>query len=370
MPVNDGDGAAAAGAAGVAGGLDQEETVRRSRGVLPKFKGLETDDVRRFVARVDAHQVQHKLDEKQTVEAVSDCLDGRAWSWFDTIQRKELAGREVWKAAGGAPCLRAMILKRYAKKLTPAQVAQAMTETRMEPNESVDDFLDRCEVLQFRIEGDDYPRGGDNKAAYEIMHEGAVKTLFLSGLSQELKNTTLTTSKGTDLAHYAEAARVAETSMKQITKRINELKVKTVDDEGAEIELEMPSTEEIAWMYASFRGGRGRGRGRGRGGRGGGRGRGWQGGQQTGGAGGGRGSQDSGQGDGPSGPQCFNCWERGHIAKKCPNPSRPCPWTPRNSGSSSSKPAVNSISAEGQWPPTQPPPAAGTQQDFHMRMPW
>ncbi len=372
MPINE-DNAGAGAAQGQEG---EAESVRRSRGVLPKFKGLESDDISRFVARVDAHKTQHKLDDKQTVEAVSDCLDGRAWSWFDNIQKKNAPGKDVWKGADrDAPCLRALLLKRYARKMTPAQIAQAMTDTRMEPKESVDDFLDRCEALQFRIEGDDYPREGDNKAAYDIMHEGAVKTLFLSGLSQELKKTALTTAKGAALADYAEAARTAETSIKQVTRQINELKLRTVDDNGDEVELDMPSSEEIAWMYASFRG---RGRGRGRGGRGrGGRGRGWQGGQQSGAGGAGRGrgdGQDAGSsGSGGSGRPCYNCWERGHIAKDCPNPSKPYPGATKQTAgasSASSRATVNSISFEGEWPPTQPPTAAGTQQDFHMQMPW
>ncbi len=323
--------------------------VRRSRGVLPKFKGGETDDVRRFIARVDAHKTQMKLDDKQTAEAVSECLDGRAWDWYDNVTQEKVAGRDVWTAEAGGACLRKLLMERYAKELTPAQIAKAMHELKMEAGESVDDFLDRCKKLQFRIEGPDCPREGDNKAGYDIMHEAAIKTMFLNGLTTELKNVTLTTAKGHKLGEYVVAARTAEASVKQV-RNINEL---SFGEEETDEPLPMPTAQEVAWMYQTFRG-RGRGRGgRGRGGRG-----------ASGGRPGGNGGDNNGRnrGGGNSTPRendgpCFKCWDFGHVRKDCPNKQRPCPWK---------KSSVNSVETDNGSKEQN----SSSAQDFLTPMPW
>ena len=344
------------------------EVVRRSKGVLPKFKGTDADDVRRFVARVDAHMTQHNLTQKQTVDAVSDCLDGRAWDWFDNLQSKKTAGREVWTADAGAACLKALMLARYAKEMTPAQVAQAMTSLKMETGESVDDFLDRCEKLQFKIEGPTFPRDGNNKAGYDIMHEGAVKTLFINGLSQGLKNTTLTTAKGLGLKDYVDAARTAETSLKQVTKRVDEVNLQDQDESSDDESLRMPSRKDIARMYAAFCS----------------LGEGWE----ASGREGKKGNETSEQQpssnsrwghSGGRGPQqakgldkypCDQCWELGHQRERCPNEPRPYPGPATVATAKGAAAVVDSINvaAEGEaWPLV---PRGELQQGFYMPGPW
>jgi hypothetical protein len=296
-------GAAAGGAAAAAapprGGGGQ-----RIRLELKPFSGAGTAGLglegRVFLRKVAAYATVSRLDDAQTAQAVAFALSESALRWYGTLAEANPPANEqvnLWTT------LRPLFVERFCRPLTAADLAKLCRDLR-QAEESVDDFYDKCQELQF-LEEERIPPAQKN----DIVHCNGVLMKFLTGLRPILRERVSATATAETLQDYLAAARKAESSVRDEKRPAAAVVLEVAGGAAAADQQHDEDDQEEAEVNA-IHGGGGRGRGGGRGG--GGRGRGFQrGGARGGGRGGGGNNRDW------SNVTCFFCGNKGHGIAMC-----------------------------------------------------
>ena len=176
----------------------------------PVFDGAPTSDLTRYLRRVTAYCAATNVEDNAICNIVELGLQGIAATWYENQIKNNTNGINRWVGAAGQPTLRTLLEARFQSRISAGQVNELTRSTKQKLNETVSDFMDRCERVRFDIEND-VPQETKNEAAYGIMHRKAVAELFLNGLHDNIQTATLNQcGDGADLPAILAAAKRAE----------------------------------------------------------------------------------------------------------------------------------------------------------------
>lgn len=162
---------------------------------LGEFSGnIDTDKmtVYEYLSHVEMSRIAGGWDDPVTAEKVKLKLTGPARTWLQNRINDQTPGLAAFEpeAVNGIfpPGLRALLIRRFMPQHSASEHDRLRRTMIQGPNESVQEFYDRVESIQFIFDQelpDDFRR--TSKASYDIVHNHLVRNGFLNGLKAEIK---------------------------------------------------------------------------------------------------------------------------------------------------------------------------------------
>jgi hypothetical protein len=234
---------------------------------VPTFDGKGGPlQARNFVARVTAIGGTSEITEEHLAQLAAQAFkeDSPAGIWLANHRTLKTAALDKWKD------FQELIEKHFARPPTHVQLFEERKKLVHKLSEPVDDFWERCMFYQLTA-NDSLPAAVKASAQYPAMRDAQIRTLFLEGLAQPVReklggldlNAAATTS-----AMVRTAARSAQVLMKDFAVD-NTYTAPTASSTStptvAAIQEFCATDEGRAFFASAVNNFRGRGRGRGRG---------------------------------------------------------------------------------------------------------
>ena len=177
---------------------------------LPEFFGdLTVDSIsaKAWTNLVDRAKTISAWSEEKTVQFAQFVLRDKAAIWLQNLIDANSADLNTWEA------FKKLFLERFHIKRTISEQAQLREGLKLNKNETVATFYDRCESTQYIIDEATWELTDDEAAlaARKTAHKKAVELAFISGLPPHIRELlvledTTTLDKLRDLALRAESA--------------------------------------------------------------------------------------------------------------------------------------------------------------------
>ena len=166
-------------------------------------------DARIFIRKLESYAAICKLTDEQTADCVKFNVTDVASRWFATLEENLDDRVLLWST------LRPAFETRFCRAYTPAELASLCKSLEQKSSESVDDFMDRCQEVQF-LEEQGVPvairQHADTKQAFQDIHNNGVSLKFINGLQPAIRKRVTADSTADSLEHYLRSARRAESS--------------------------------------------------------------------------------------------------------------------------------------------------------------
>lgn len=215
-----------------------------------------------YISHVEMSRIAGGWDDAITAEKVKLKLTGHARTWLLNRIRQATPGLAAFNpplvAGNRPPGLRSLLINRFMPQQTAAEQGQLRASLVQGDNETVHNFFDRVESIQFILDMElpaDFRDG--QKAAYDIVHDQQVKGNFISGLKADIRRHVTTLNVAT-LQDALKAAVAFEKASAGKSKANN---ISSVSETNA-LEAKVAALDYRGGYNTS---GRGRGQGKGQG---------------------------------------------------------------------------------------------------------
>ena len=177
-----------------------------------------------WVQHVDMGQTAAGWTDPQTCSRAKMFLKGKAMVWLQNRIISNTEGLNAWYPAANeqgirAPNLRTLLIDRFLLVNTPSEQARLRATLSQKEGEDSATFYDRVEQVQFALD-QALPSAFrvDQKAAYDIVHEGQVLQAFINGLKPEVRThvTTLNLATATEARNAAKSFEMANSRKPKI----------------------------------------------------------------------------------------------------------------------------------------------------------
>jgi hypothetical protein len=196
---------------------------------LPKFDGTETPlQARVFMRKAEAFGAVLNYNGEQIAQAVCFALHGAASRWIGTYEEAEDPAIDDWDT------LKDLFQERFCRPLSSTEISRLIKDLKQKENESVDEFHDRCQEIQYLQEAslDQKVRSSIDNAAFAELHKEGVLQKFLNGLQAKFRDKVANDSTATSLEAFLRAARRAESSFRDTSSHHTILEVTQQDNNG------------------------------------------------------------------------------------------------------------------------------------------
>jgi type II secretory pathway pseudopilin PulG len=180
---------------------------------LKPFTGSGTPlEARIFIRKVEAYGAVSGLNQEQLAQAASFAFTGAASRWYGTLEEAEDDRIDQWDT------LRPVFEERFCRVHSSSELSRLARDLRQKTDESVDDFFDRCQELQF-LEEASIPAaaraglGAAGAAGFQAIHNNGVTIKFLNGLKRQIRDRA-TASDAATIQALLQAARRAESTLR------------------------------------------------------------------------------------------------------------------------------------------------------------
>ena len=221
-----------------------------------------------WVQHVDMAQTAAGWTDAQTCSRAKMFLKGKAMVWLQNRIVAQTEGLNRWYPAANEagirqPNLRTLLMDRFLLVNTPSEQARLRATLSQKDGEDSATFYDRVEQVQFALD-QALPVAFrvDQKAAYDIVHEGQVLQAFINGLKLDVRTHVTTLNLAT-----ASEARNAAMSFEMANSRKPKIASLSSNPDHESMASQVASMVINAFGYQNRGRGRGnyRGRGNGRG---------------------------------------------------------------------------------------------------------
>lgn len=209
---------------------------------LVEFSGDLTQDkmtIIEYISHVEMSRIAGGWDDAITAEKVKLKLTGHARTWLLNRIRQATPGLAAFNpelvAGNRPPGLRSMLINRFMPQQTAAEQGQLRASLVQSENESVHNFFDRVESIQFILDMELPAEFRDRqKASYDIVHDQQVKGNFIMGLKEDIRRhvTTLNVATIQDALKAAVAFEKASTSKNKVNSISSVSEIHAVESRG------------------------------------------------------------------------------------------------------------------------------------------
>lgn len=175
---------------------------------LKPFEGKTSSplEARIFIRKVEAYGAVCGLSPEQLAQAASFAFSGPASRWFGTFEEAEDPRIDTW------PTLRLLFEERFCRVHSSSELSRFLRDLRQKVDESVDDFYDRCQELQF-LEHANISAATRQAVEFSEIHNNGVTLKFINGLKKSIRDRAVI-SDATTLEGVVSAARRVETTFR------------------------------------------------------------------------------------------------------------------------------------------------------------
>ena len=151
---------------------------------IPTYDGL--TNVKEFIRNIDRAKEQFNWSSEATAAAVKSKLTGEAYSWLRTKELQFDDGTKIWETANNVDGLRILLRDRFSHGISALTAAEALSDLKQKPMETVDTFFDRCYLAADKMNHlvkDETKRTKE----YKDQTMATVATFFAAGLKDVYK---------------------------------------------------------------------------------------------------------------------------------------------------------------------------------------